>query len=105
MATQKEKDALMELVSAALEVNQSSERVDVTVDIHASGANIRISDPVEVAAAGVFGSWDWLFYQEGPIYFSNDVFDEETFLDRCRDLTTTVLSFKNRQAPSEEVAN
>lgn len=95
MATQKEIEALNQLISAAIKVNSSSERVDVSVEINAARVHVCISDPVEVLAnCGDSSTWDWLFYSEKNAYFSNDVFTEEAFLERCQEFIGIVKGFE-----------
>lgn len=96
MATKKEIAALKLLVSAALKVNASSERVNAEVDIDTHGVNVRISDPVAVTSLASDCSWGWLFYSDRKAYFSDDCFTESAFLVRCKELTDAVLSFEGR---------
>lgn len=95
MATQKEIEALNQLISAAIKVNASSERVDVTVEVNRGRVDVRISDPVAVIAGCADGSeWDWLFYGHKSAYFSSDVFTEEAFLERCQEFIGIVNGFE-----------
>lgn len=95
MATQKEIEALNQLVSAAIKVNASSERVDVTVEVNRGRVHVRISDPVVVLANCEDGSvWDWLFYDRKSAYFSDDIFTEEAFLERCQEFIGIVNGFE-----------
>lgn len=90
MATQKEIEALNQLVSAAIKVNASSERIDVTVEIDRSSVDLRICDPVVVSTPG----WEWLYYAGSPAYFSGDIFIEEVFLERCQEFIGIVNGFE-----------
>lgn len=90
MATQKEIEALNQLISAAIKVNTSSERIDVTVEIDRSSVDLRICDPMVVTTPG----WEWLFYAGNTAYFSNDVFTEEAFLERCQEFISIVNGFE-----------
>lgn len=95
MATQKEIEALNQLLSAAIKVNASSERIDVTVDVNRNCVDVRISDPIVVLANCDEGqNWDWLFYDHKSAYFSNDIFTEEAFLERCQELIGIVNGFE-----------
>lgn len=95
MATQKELDATMRLVGVAAKVNASSDRIDVTVDINRSRVSVRISDPVVVLAnCDDSSKWDWLFYADKSAYFSDDVFTEEKFLERCQEFIDIVNGFE-----------
>lgn len=95
MATQKEIEALNQLISAAIRVNSSSERVDVSVEINAARVHVRISDPVEVLAnCDDHSAWDWLFYSEKNACFSNDVFTEKAFLERCQEFIGIINGFE-----------
>ena len=95
MATQKEIEALNQLISVAIKVNASSKRVGVSVEINAARVHVAISDPVEVLAnCGDSSAWDWLFYSEKNAYFSDDVFTEEAFLERCQEFISIVNGFE-----------
>lgn len=89
MATEKEIGAVNQLLAAALRVNASSARVDVSVDVNRSRVDVRISDPVSVSE----GAWDWLFYSDHSAYFSGEVFREEVFLARCQELLMVIEGF------------
>lgn len=104
MATQKELDALMQLVRAAAEVNASSERVNVDVVISSAQVSVRVSDPIEVLAYyDAPSKWDWLYYDPlGGAYFSSDIFREDKFLERCQDYIGIIKGFEGRTV--DEVA-
>lgn len=90
MATQKEIEALNNLLGAAIKVNASSERIDVTVEIDRSSVDLRICDPMSVGTPG----WEWLFYAGNIAYFSSDIFTEEAFLERCQEFIGIVNGFE-----------
>lgn len=94
MATQKERDALSRLISAAIKVNASSERIDVTLEIDRSSVDVRICDPFMVGST----NWEWLFYAGTVAYFSNDTFTEEAFLARCQEFIDVVNGFEGHAA-------
>ena len=98
MATEKEIAALNLLVGAAIKANASSDRVNVNVDIDMSGVSIRISDPVVVAGAHDY-QWDWLFYGDTKAYFSDEIFSEDKFLERCHEFISIVNGFEGHSAP------
>lgn len=89
MATQKELQATQDLIAAAIAVNSSNENVNVSIDIQRSGIQIRISPDKEVGNP----EWDWLFYPEHPAYFSDDIFDEETFIKHCDVFMTEINKY------------
>lgn len=100
MATKKEIAALNQLVAAALKVNASTDRVNVEVDISRASVGIKISDPVEVlASCNQLSNWEWLFYDHGHAYFSDDIFSEEAFLARCQELIDVVNGLEGRTVP------
>lgn len=102
MATQKELDLLMQLVSATAKVNASSERVNVELEISNARVAVKISDPVEVLAnCDDSSKWDWLFYDRTHqyAYFSDDVFSEEAFLVRCQEFIDIVNGFEGYAVP------
>lgn len=94
MATQKEMEALTQLIQAAAKVNASSRRVGVNVEMNEARVTVRITDPVVVMAAQPDGQWDWLFYDDNSAYFSGDVFTEEAFLERCQEFIGIVNGFE-----------
>lgn len=99
MATQKELDAIMRLVDVAARVNASSDRVDVDVNIDRFCVTVRISDPVVVLAnCDDSSKWNWLFYDDKSAYFSDDVFTEEKFLERCQEFIDIVNGFEGYAA-------
>jgi hypothetical protein len=73
MATQQEKNAVLELVDLAMAINDQG-RVSVDFDITASSVHLRISKVPFVKDQG------WLFYGEHDAYFSTESFSEESFL-------------------------
>lgn len=94
MATEKEIAALNALLVKVLEVNASSDRVNVELDVNHAGVSVRVSDPVEVLASCAEATgWDWLFYGNPRAYFSTDVFSEGDFIRNCESLTEIVGGF------------
>lgn len=96
MATQKERELLNQLIDSAIKVNASSDRVNVVLEINHMRVSVKISDPVEVLAnCDSPSKWDWLFYDHNHAYFSDDVFTEEAFLERCQEFIGIVNGFED----------
>lgn len=95
MATQKELDALMDLVRVATEVNASNKRVNVEVDICSAQVTVKISDPVKVLAnCDAPRKWNWLYYGgSNGAYFSSDIFSEDEFIDRCQEYVGIIKGY------------
>lgn len=98
MATKKELALTVKLLHSVAKVNASSSRVNVNVDINHDRVSVRISDPVVVLANCQDNDWDWLFYDDKSAYFSNDVFTEEEFLERCQEFIDIVNGFEGYSA-------
>ncbi len=93
MATEKEIAAVNLLVAAALKVNASSERVNVSLEIDSACVRVNVVDPALVSSDG---NWDWLYYGGRSAYFSGDVFTESAFVASCDDLLSVINSFEGR---------
>lgn len=73
MATQNEKNAVLELIDLAMAVNDQG-AVNVSVDTKGWGVEMRVTP---IAFDGT-----WIYYPDQPAYFSDNVFTEEQFLER-----------------------
>lgn len=96
MATQKEMEALTQVIDAAIKVNASSARVNVNVEIDNAQVSVRISDPIVVLANCHDSNWDWLFYSDESAYFTDDVFTEDAFIVRCQEFIDAINGFYGR---------
>ncbi len=80
MATEKEMQSVAKLVDSAIKVNSSNKQVGVQVDVTQRSVTMRIA-PSEAEIAQ--GAWDWVFYPGEPAYFSDDIWPESLFVERC----------------------
>lgn len=80
MATEKEIQIIAKLVDTAIKVNSSTEKVDVQVDVTQRSVTMRIAPSV---AEITQGAWDWVFYPGEAAYFSDDIWPESLFVERC----------------------
>lgn len=74
MATQQEKNAVLELVNLAMEIN-SAGKVSVDVDVTSVEVRMRVSKVPYVKDQG------WLYYGESAAYFASKSFSEDRFLN------------------------
>lgn len=74
MATEREQQAIIELVWAAMRTNDSNDLVNVAVDVRSESVEVRIAPKKHSVI------WDWIFYPDSPAYISGAVFTEELFL-------------------------
>lgn len=80
MATEKEKQIVAKLVDSAIKVNSSTKQVGVQVDVTQRSVTMRIA-PSEAEITR--SAWDWVFYPDEPAYFSDDIWPESLFVERC----------------------
>lgn len=82
MATEKEVQIVAKLVDVAIKVNSSNKQVGVEVEVTRLGVSMRIAPSV---AEITLGTWGWVFYPGDPAYFSDDIWPESLFLERCEE--------------------
>jgi len=76
VATEKEKSLTVELSELAMQVNEQG-KVNVSLDIRASGIDMRIHDVKHI-------DFDyWLYHSKSPAYFSDDIFSEDDFVKKA----------------------
>lgn len=80
MATEKEIQIVGDLVQIAIKVNSSNKQVGVQVDVTQRSVTMRIA-PSETEITQ--GAWDWVFYPGEAAYFSDDIWPESLFIERC----------------------
>lgn len=80
MATEKEMQIVAKLVDSAIKVNSSTKQVGVQVDVTQRSVTMRIA-PSEAEIAN--GVWDWVLYPGEAAYFSDDIWPESLFIERC----------------------
>jgi uncharacterized 2Fe-2S/4Fe-4S cluster protein (DUF4445 family) len=78
VATEKEKALVAELSDLAIAVNEQG-KVNVSLDIRASGIDMRIHDVKHM-------DFDyWLYHSNRPAYFSDDIFSEDDFIAKANE--------------------
>lgn len=80
MATEKEIQVVAKLVDSAIKVNSSNKQVGVQVDVTQRSVTMRIAPSEGEITQGV---WDWVFYPGEPACFSDDIWPESLFVERC----------------------
>lgn len=75
MATEKERELMREIMDLALDVNDQQDDLRFSVDIRNHGFELRIH---KVETDG------WVFYPGSPAYFSDEIFTEEGYEEKCK---------------------